>query len=228
MLENLRLSPPRLVFASGKLEGETVVPITEPQENWRETADILVQPLPAWSRGIIEIDVHVVRSAPSSGALCASLYAVDGDRVLANWRIPFADLRPGWLPLRVAAALDRSFRTLELRLCAVGFEPMRLSMASTGLFDEFAMKIRPGATGGSNCDAVPSRILALRIGGRYPGLSEMFQRAAARIHCRESWRSRYRITSWRGFTRREISQRVSVGSTRCLVAGCCFTRSTTE
>ena len=169
VLENLRLSPPRLVFASDKLEGETVVPVTEPQENWRETAAILVQPFPVWSRGIIEIDVHVMHSAPSSGALCASLYAVDGDRVLATWRIPFADLRPGWLPLRVATALDRSFRALELRLCAVGFEPPRLSIASTGLFDELAMKIRPDATGGSNCDAVPSRMLALRIWGALPG-----------------------------------------------------------
>lgn len=168
LLENLRLSLPRLLFASGKSEGETIVPVTEPQENRGESATILVQPFPAWSRGIIAIDVHIARGATGNGTLRVSLYAIDGDRVLANWQIPFADLRPGWLPLRVPTALDRSFHALELRLWAVGFASPRLSVASTGLIDEFAMKFRPAAAQ-SSWDTAPGRMLAIRIWAALPG-----------------------------------------------------------
>jgi hypothetical protein len=168
LLENLRLSLPRLVFTSGKLEGDTVVPVTPP-EDWKESAAHLVQPFPAWSRGIIAIDAHIAQGAAGNGTLRASLYAIDGDRVLADWRIPFADLRQGWLPLRVPTALDRSFHALELRLWAVGFDSPRLSVASTGLIDEFAMKFRPGATAQSSWDTAPERMLAIRIWAALPG-----------------------------------------------------------
>ncbi len=169
LLENLRLSLPRLLFASGKPEGETVVPVTEPQENRGKSAGILVQPFPAWSRGIIAIDAHIAQGAAGNGTLRVSLYAIDGDRVLADWRIPFADLRPGWLPLRVPTAVDRSFHALELRLWAVGFDSPRLSVASTGLIDEFAMKFRPGAAAQSSWDTAPDRMLAIRIWAALPG-----------------------------------------------------------
>jgi hypothetical protein len=169
LLENLRLSPPRMVFASGTPEGDTAVPLTEPQPSRNEFAAVLAQPLPAWSRGLVEIDVHLVRGVAGDGTLFASLYAVEGDCELALWRVAFADLRPGWLPLRVATALDRPFRTLELRLSCIGGESPLLSVAATGLLDEFAMKIRPDAVAESVCGAAPSRMLAIRIWAGLPG-----------------------------------------------------------
>src|SRR5438270_13424470 len=98
-----------------------------------------------------------LRGVACDGTLFASLYAVDGDCELAFWRVAFADLRPGWLPLRVVPALDRPFRSLELRLSCVGGESPLLSVAATGLLDEFAIKIRPDAVAESVCGAAPSR-----------------------------------------------------------------------
>jgi hypothetical protein len=65
--------------------------------------------------------------------------------------------------------LDRPFRTLELRGWGVGLDSPWLSVASTGLLDEFAMKIRPDAVAGSSCGAAPSRMLAIRIWAGLPG-----------------------------------------------------------
>jgi hypothetical protein len=170
LLENLRVSPPRMVFASGTPEGVTDLPSTVPQQSRNESPAVLVQPLPAWSRGLLEIDVHLARGVTGDGTLLASLYAIDGDCVLAGWQVPFADLRPGWLPLRLATALDRPFRALELRVSSTGCGSPQLSVAATGLLDEFAMKLLlPQAADGSCCAAAPSRMLAMRIWGGLPG-----------------------------------------------------------
>jgi hypothetical protein len=169
LLENLRVSPPRMVFASSTPEGETDLPFAAQQQSRNEFAVVLAQPLPAWSRGLLEIDVHLARGVTSDGTLLASLYAVDGDCVLAGWQVPFADLRPGWLPLRLATALDRPFRALELHVSCIGCGSPQLSVAATGLLDEFAMKLLPQAADGSRCAAAASRMLVMRIWGGLPG-----------------------------------------------------------
>jgi hypothetical protein len=97
---------------------------------------------------------------------------LDNSAAIGSLRSPgvaFADLRPGWLPLRVATALDRPFRTLELRLSCVGGESPLLSVAATGMLDEFAMKIRPDAVAEYVYGAAPSRLLAIRIWASLPG-----------------------------------------------------------
>jgi hypothetical protein len=113
--------------------------------------------------------MHVAQGLSGEGILLASLYAVDGNCVLADWQIPFTHLRPGWLPLRFPTVLDRPYRTLELRLWRAGggAESPRLSLASTGLLDEFAIKIAPGAEIRSSCGA---HMLAVRIWGGLPGI----------------------------------------------------------
>jgi hypothetical protein len=169
LLENLRVSPPRMVFASSTPEGETDLPFAAQPQSRNEFAAVLAQPLPAWSRGLLEIDVHLARGVTSDGTLLASLYAVDGDCVLAGWQVPFADLRPGWLPLRLATALDRPFRALELHVSCIGCGSPQLSVAATGLLDEFAMKLLPQAADGSRCAAAASRMLVMRIWGGLPG-----------------------------------------------------------
>jgi hypothetical protein len=100
--------------------------------------------------------------------LLASVYAIDGDRVLADWRIPISDLRPGWLPLRLPTSLAHPYRSLELHLSSNGdeSEPPRLSLVATGTLDEFAAKKRTGAL----ADPLPGRMLAIRLWGSLPGV----------------------------------------------------------
>ena len=167
LLENLRLSQPRVVFASSGFEGETVVPIAEQGPSGSRPFAVLAQLLPAWSRGLAGIDMHVAQGASGNGMLLASLLAIDGNCVLADWQIPFGHLRPGWLPLRFPTALDRPYRTLELRLWRIGAgDSPRLSLAPTGLLDEFAISIGSGAEIGSVCGP---QMLAVRIWGGLPG-----------------------------------------------------------
>ena len=146
-------------------------PLAELRGSCDEPSTFLAQPLLARSRGLVGIDIHVAQGATGSGMLLASLYAVDGDCVLANWRISFADLRSGWLPLRIATALNEPYRTLELRLWSVGAKAERpkLSIAPTGLLDELAMKIKDGAKVGSSCGGASLRMLAVRVWAGLPG-----------------------------------------------------------
>src|SRR5262249_3547623 len=58
LLENLRLSQRRMLFASSAFEGETRVPTTELGPRSSQPPAALAQPLPAWSRGLAGIDVH--------------------------------------------------------------------------------------------------------------------------------------------------------------------------
>ena len=167
LLENLRLSQPRMLFASGAFEGETVVPTTEHWPSGDQPPEVLAQPLPAWSRGLAGIDMHVAQGASGNGMLVASLYAADGNCVLGEWQVPFTHLRPGWLPLRFPSILDSHYRTLELRLWHIdGADSPRLSLAPTGLLDEFAIRMTKHAEIGSGCGP---QMLAVRIWGGLPG-----------------------------------------------------------
>jgi len=171
LIENLRLSPSRMIFSSGATEGEMVVPLAESRGSCNQPSIFLAQPLLAAARGLVGIDIHVARGATGSGILLAALYSVDGDCVLADWRVPFADLRSGWLPLRIATALNEPYRTLELRLWSVGAEAERprLSIAPTGLLDKLAMKIMDGAKDGSSCGGPSLRMVAVRVWAGLPG-----------------------------------------------------------
>ncbi len=160
LLENLRVSSPRLIFGRTLFEGEAAVP---------RAPAVLVQPLPAWARGLAGIDLHVARGSPGSGTLAASIYAVDADRALADWHIPFCELRRGWLPLRIPTALDRPCRVLELRLWCTGNDggsPPRLSLTPAGLLDEFAASSEPQG----HADMPPARMTAIRLWGGLPGM----------------------------------------------------------
>src|SRR5207244_12835767 len=110
-------------------------------------------------------------AATRGGVLRCALCCMHGGCVPAYWRLPLATLRPGWLPLRMPAALDRPYRMLELRLRCIGSEAesLRLSVAATGLRDEFAMKVESGSEVGSLSGAAPSGMLAIRIWAGLPG-----------------------------------------------------------
>jgi Family of unknown function (DUF6212) len=160
LLENLRVSTPRLIFGRTHFAGDVAVP---------RGPEFLVQPLPAWSRGLAGIDLHIARGSLGSGTFFAALYAVDADRGLADWQIPFSDLRRGWLPLRVPEALDRSCRVLELRLWSIGDDaesPLYLSLTPAGLLDEFAARSEPRG----NIDMATASMTAIRLWGGLPGM----------------------------------------------------------
>jgi hypothetical protein len=159
-LENLRVSTPRLIFGRTRFEGDVAVP---------RAPRVLIQPLPAWSRGLAGIDLHIARGSPGSGTLFAALFAVDADRGLADWQIPFSDLRRGWLPLRVPAALARPCRVLELRLWSIGDDagpPLYLSLTPAGLLDEFAARSEPRG----HIHVATASMTAIRLWGGLPGM----------------------------------------------------------
>ncbi|WP_448207768.1 DUF6212 domain-containing protein [Azospirillum sp. sgz302134] len=159
LLDNLRLSPPRLLFATPRPAGALPVPL-----NGADAPEI-VQRLPLWARGLVGIDLHLDRAPKGGGAFAIALHAVDSGERLADWRVPFTAVRDGWLPLRLPTACERMDRILELRIAAAGVvtEPPRLSLAPAGLLDEYAV------TPASRAGGQPG-MLALRLWGGLPGL----------------------------------------------------------
>jgi Family of unknown function (DUF6212) len=159
LLENLRVSSPRLIFGRTRFKGEAAV---------SPAPAVLVQPLPAWARGLAGIDLHVARGSSGSGALAASIYATDADRELAGWQIPFSGLRRGWLPLRFPAALNGPCRVLELRLLSIGGDAGSspcLSLTPAGLLDEFAARSRSE----DHTELLPGNMIAIRLWAGWPG-----------------------------------------------------------
>jgi hypothetical protein len=174
LLDNLRLSPPRMLFGSSPSTSELPVPaLAERRSGGGSPGAVLVQRLPAWARGLVGVDLHVAQSGAGGGALLASLLAVDTGRVLADWRMPFTDLCPGWLPLRLPAASSQPDRVLELRVCclAVDAAPPSLSLAPIGLLDEFSLRVDPASAAASVLPDPNPGMLALRVWGGLPGIA---------------------------------------------------------
>ncbi|WP_353860865.1 DUF6212 domain-containing protein [Azospirillum formosense] len=163
LLDALRLSPPRLVFATPRPVGALAVPLRHGRIG-AEAAEI-VQRLPAGARGLAGLDLHLDRAPMGSGVLAIALTGVETGEILAEWRLPFGELRSGWLPLRLPAASTRMDRLLDLRIGAIGVvtEAPRLSLAQAGLLDEYAVAPPARAIG-------QPAMLALRLWGGLPGL----------------------------------------------------------
>ncbi|UKJ76935.1 DUF6212 domain-containing protein [Azospirillum brasilense] len=163
LLDALRLSPPRLIFASPRPVGALPVPL----RHGRNTAGAaeIVQRLPAGARGLVGLDLHLDQAPKGSGALAVALVGAETGETLAEWRLSFGDLRSGWLSLRLPAASTRMDRLLDLRIGAIGVvtEAPRLSLAQAGLLDEYAVAPPARAVG-------QPAMLALRLWGGLPGL----------------------------------------------------------
>ncbi|QCN98657.1 hypothetical protein D3093_25935 (plasmid) [Azospirillum argentinense] len=163
LLDALRLSPPRLVFASPRPVGALPVPL----RHGRNTAGAaeIVQRLPAGARGLAGLDLHLDQAPKGSGVLAVALTGVESGETLGEWRLSFGDLRSGWLSLRLPAASTRMDRLLDLRIGAIGVvtEAPRLSLAQAGLLDEYAVAPPARAVG-------QPAMLALRLWGGLPGL----------------------------------------------------------
>lgn len=163
LLDALRLSPPRLVFATPRPVGALAVPLRHGRTP--AGAGEIVQRLPAGARGLAGLDLHLDQAPKGSGVLAVALAGVETGETLAEWRLSFGDLRSGWLPLRLAAACTRMDRLLDLRIGAIGVvtEAPRLSLAQAGLLDEYAVAPPARAIG-------QPAMLALRLWGGLPGL----------------------------------------------------------
>ncbi|OYD81523.1 DUF6212 domain-containing protein [Azospirillum brasilense] len=163
LLDALRLSPPRLVFATSRPVGALPVPL----RHGRNPAGVgeIVQRLPAGARGLAGIDLHLDQAPKGSGVLAVALTGVETGEVIAEWTLSFAELRSGWLPLRLPVASTRMDRLLDLRIAATGVvtEAPRLSLAQAGLLDEYAVAPPARAIG-------QPAMLALRLWGGLPGL----------------------------------------------------------
>ncbi|NUB27049.1 DUF6212 domain-containing protein [Azospirillum brasilense] len=163
LLDALRLSPPRLVFATPRPVGALAVPLRHGR-NPAGAAEI-VQRLPAGARGLAGLDLHLDQAPRGSGVLAVVLTGVETGETIAEWALSFGDLRSGWLPLRLPTASTRMDRLLDLRIGATGVvtEAPRLSLAQAGLLDEYAVAPPARAVG-------QPAMLALRLWGGLPGL----------------------------------------------------------
>lgn len=163
LLDNLRLTPPRLAFATPRPVAAMPVALRHGRSNG--AAGEVVQRLPLWARGLVGIDLHMDRAPKGSGTFAITLSAIDSGQAIAEWRVPFSAVRDGWLPLRLPKACERMDRILELRIGAVGVvtEAPRLSLAPAGLLDEYA--VSPSSRAGGQ-----PGMLAMRLWGGLPGL----------------------------------------------------------
>ena len=136
LLDNLRLSRARMIFGRMPAGRSITVPAQ------LKSDPPMVQRLPVWARGLVGIDLHLVEGGTGGGRLEISLRAADADRMLAHWRIPILIMKPGWLPLRLPTASSLPYRELELRLSCIVVDgvPPVVSLAPTGLLNEFALQ----------------------------------------------------------------------------------------
>lgn len=166
LVENLRLAGPRLIYQNSCSGGTITVPEVPLTASPSGSAGALVQPLPIWARGLAGIDLRIVDPGEEPGVLAVTLHAADAGQDLAYWQVPAAELRAGWLPLHLDAALSSSCRALELRVGHVGANgrPPVLGTAGTGALTEFAAVVR------ESDPALAAGMLALRIWGGVPGV----------------------------------------------------------
>lgn len=163
LIDNLRLSPPRLIAKSPPPESDIAVPHADGPGAPPAGAATLVQRLPVSARGLAGIDLFVTH--PGSATLRIALTSADAGLTLARWVLPAETLKAGWLPLRLEQVSSRSLRALDLTVSCDGGEPARLSICPTGLLREY----RLSGSGQPGSAASPARMLAFRIWGGYPG-----------------------------------------------------------
>ncbi|WP_156955781.1 DUF6212 domain-containing protein [Solidesulfovibrio alcoholivorans] len=127
----------------------------------------VTQELPLPSRGLAGVVLHVAKVSPkASGTLGVHLFARELSRVLESWLIPFAALRPGWVPLLLHRALaGRPELTLQL---GVTWQP-DTSKASPSLSLGAMHPTAAACATIIGSDVQPRRGLALRLLTSMPG-----------------------------------------------------------
>lgn len=164
LMRALRFAPARLIFGSPASANECVVPLA----NGAGTAD-LRQRLPMPARGFLGVDLNVADPGQGEGALLVELASLDAGATLARWCLPFSMLCAGWLPLRLERVSALPWRSLELRISALGAPEAapRLACGPVGLLGEYAFA-GPGAEPEAPCGP---QMLSLRLWGGLPGMT---------------------------------------------------------
>ncbi len=153
LVKNLRVAAPRLIF-------ETPCPRLAQSVSGR-----LKQPLFVGARGLLGFDLHILQPGTGQGYMQVILQVPSSGLELAHWEIPFSDMLPGWLALRLEKALARMDSSVELVLISQGGEVApEISCTPSGLMPEFALR-------DANEDNEAGHMLQMRIWGNYPGLS---------------------------------------------------------
>lgn len=152
LVKNLRVAAPRLIY-------ETPHP-----QSVRTVSGPLTQPLFVGARGLLGFDLHILQPGTGKGHLRVILQVPSSGMELARWEIPFSDVLPGWLALRLEKASARMDSSVELVILPRGEGlPPEISCTSSGLMPEFAFRA-------SNEKNDASNMLQMRIWGSYPGL----------------------------------------------------------
>lgn len=170
LMRALRFASPRLIFGSPISDDDYAVP-TASGPGPAPKAASLRQRLPTSARGFLGVDVGITYPGLGEGLLQVELIALDAGATLARWQVPFATLCAGWLPLRLQRVSALPWRSLELRVSAIGAagSAPRLAAGPVGLLWEYALAL-PDSDGPGH--AVTRRqMLSLRLWGGLPGMS---------------------------------------------------------
>lgn len=163
LLQNLRLSSPRLIFDNGETPGQRTLPVGP-----SERAGI-VQRLPIGARGLLGFDLRLTGVSDPRGSLFARLVARDTGAVLAEGRTASHNLSAGWLPFRLQRAMSISAHATDLHIWTdsdSGGPVAELAIVRTGLLSEF----RVAQDGADARDPEVPHMLALRLWGGLPGV----------------------------------------------------------
>ncbi len=172
VVENLRLAPAKLVFTGAAKSGDIPIPLMPPGQLAAMGGELgksnaLCQRVPVAARGLGGLDLTIADPGSGIGRLHIALVTRDSDERLADWRIPFEDLRKGTMPLRLEKYSSLPWRSLELRIAAEGSgEAPRLGTSATGLLPEFGLELPVG-----DAPFERTNMLSMRIWGGFPGLS---------------------------------------------------------
>ncbi|MGG5811812.1 DUF6212 domain-containing protein [Falsiroseomonas sp. CW058] len=123
----------------------------------------LAQLLPVASRGVSAIGLHLAETPLTPDALVAiRLHSLEDGRERAAWRVPAADLRPGWQVFGLDAAITGLSRTLRLSV-EVSSGTIALSLGAEQPLPAFRILGPDGV-------AVASRSLAFKVWAGLPGV----------------------------------------------------------
>jgi hypothetical protein len=168
LVANLRLAPPRLTFTSPATTNEIAPPHAQAENGAADAGDWLRQRLPIGARGFLGVDLHVARPGVGDGMLIAELVGLDAGDTLATWHVQYGELCAGWLPLRLDVASTRPWRSLELRLKAVGGEAVpHLSVGPVGLLNEYQLVVPTEHLAFAHTEGA---MITLRLWGSLPGI----------------------------------------------------------
>jgi hypothetical protein len=126
--------------------------------------DGVEQWLPVSSHGVSGFALHFHEAGGSGGELLVKLECVETEQRVAEWTVPFTEIRPEWNFFTLAKACDGGRRTLRLRISTSGGHSPELSLGHP--ISNLRYAARPEGARGTHSH----RPLALRVFTGLPGV----------------------------------------------------------